>query len=158
MKKKIIAVLVLALLVSTVSVFAFGIGIQGGYDANLKNGGGNGNVAVTFKVDKSPLVFATRFSFGNVSTIGLTGDYWISNANITGPLNYFIGVGFGANITLGDEVSFGAAFRVPVGLNMFFAKGVIEPYVQIVPQLILPIPSFALDFDISCNAGIRFWF
>lgn len=163
MKKKLFAALVLALVVSTASVFAFGIGIQGGYDPNLDGGPGSGNVAITFKVDKSPLVFAADFGFHkSSSTIGLTGDYWISNANLAGPVNYFYGVGFGANITIvngaEDSVNFGAALRVPVGINMFFAKGVIEPYLQLVPQLVLPLPSFDLDFDLGCNVGIRFWF
>lgn len=154
MKKKLIAVLVLALVVSTVSVFAFGIGIQGGWDKNLPK---SGNVAITFKVDKSPLVFAASFN-PPAGALGLTGDYWISNANIAGPLNYYFGVGFGASIFLGDDVAVVGAVRAPIGLNAFFADGLIEPYVQAVPQLILPIPSFKLDFDISVNAGIRFWF
>ena len=163
MKKKLFAALVLALVVSTASVFAFGIGIQGGYDPNLDGGPGSGNVAITFKVDKSPLVFATDFGFHKgYSTIGLTGDYWISNANLAGPVNYFYGVGFGASIKIvdgaEDSVNFGAALRVPVGINMFFAKGVIEPYLQLVPQLVLPLPSFDLDPALGCNVGIRFWF
>ena len=63
MKKKIIAVLVLALLVSTVSVFALGIGIQGGgvYTLDTKGFNFNGNLALTLKVDQSPLVFAADF-------------------------------------------------------------------------------------------------
>ena len=61
MKKKVIAVLVLALLVSTVSVFALGIGVQGGGVYTLDTKGFNGNLALTFKVDQSPLVFAADF-------------------------------------------------------------------------------------------------
>ena len=156
MKKKIIAVLVLALVVSTVSVFALGIGIQGGYGYNIP-----GNVAITFKVDQSPLVFAGNFVFNkDYTVIGLTGDYWISNANLEGPLNYFVGVGFGATVGFAKDIILSGAARLPVGINMFFADGVVEPYVQIVPQLPVQIlPSIAVgNFSVDAAAGIRFWF
>lgn len=156
MKKKLIAVLVLALVVSTVSVFAFGIGIQGGAGYNIP-----GNVGITFKVDKSPLVFAGNFQFNKeYSVIGLTGDYWISNANIAGPLNYFVGVGFGATLGFSDSIILSGSARLPVGVNMFFADGVIEPYVQIVPLFAIQIlPEFAVPgFGLDAAAGIRFWF
>lgn len=156
MKKKIIAVLVLALVVSTASVFAFGIGIQGGAGYNVP-----GNVAITFKVDRSPLVFAGNFQFNDDFAIGLTGDYWVSNANIAGPVNYFIGVGFGATVGLkDDDLLLSGSLRLPVGINMFFAKGVIEPYVQVVPMFGLQVlPKFETDgFGVDAAAGIRFWF
>ncbi len=156
MKKKIIAVLVLALVVSTVSVFALGIGIQGGAGYNIP-----GNVAVTFKVDQSPLVFAGNFVFNkDYTVIGLTGDYWISNANLAGPVNYFVGVGFGATVGFADSIILSGAARLPVGINMFFADGVVEPYLQIVPQFgvsILPTVNVG-GFGVDAAAGIRFWF
>lgn len=160
MKKKIIAVLVLALLVSTVSVFSLGIGIQGGAgftgDVDHKI---PGNVAITFKVDQSPLVFATNFYIdSNTFLIGLTGDYWITNANLAGPVNYFVGVGLGGTIGI-DPLEFNAAARLPIGINAFFAKGVIEPYAQVVPMLNLDIlPTFTTKFAVDANVGIRFWF
>ena len=155
MKKKIIAVLVLALVVSTVSVFALGIGIQGGAGYNVP-----GNVAVTFKVDQSPLVFAGNFQFGDNAVIGLTGDYWISNAYLAGPFNYFIGVGFGATVELGDTVILSGSVRMPVGINAYFAKGVIEPYLQVVPLFGLKVlPEIGTNgFAVDSAVGIRFWF
>lgn len=156
MKKKIIAVLVLALVVSTVSVFAFGIGIQGGAGYNVP-----GNVAITFKVDRSPLVFAGNFQFdSDYAIVGLTGDYWVSNANIAGPVNYFIGVGFGATVGFADDLILSGSLRLPVGINMFFAKGVIEPYVQVVPMFGLQVlPKFKTGgLGVDAAAGIRFWF
>ena len=161
MKKKIIAVLVLALLVSTVSVFALGIGIQGG--AGFTGDADDqipGNVAITFKVDQSPLVFATNFYIDSKKfLVGLTGDYWISNANLAGPVNYFVGVGLGGTIGISDPLVFNAAARLPIGINAFFAKGVIEPYAQVVPMLNLKVlPTFTTKFAVDANVGIRFWF
>ena len=156
MKKKIIAVLVLALVASTVSIFALGIGVQGGgFTQNIP-----GNVAITFKVDQSPLVFATNFYIdSNTFLVGLTGDYWISNAYLAGPFNYFIGVGVGGTVGLSEPLLLNAAARLPIGVNAYFAKGVIEPYAQVVPMLNLNvIPTFTTSFALDANVGIRFWF
>ena len=94
------------------------------------------------------------------TVIGLTGDYWISNANLEGPLNYFVGVGFGATVGFDKDIILSGAARLPVGINMFFADGVVEPYIQIVPQLPVQIlPSIAVgNFSVDAAAGIRFWF
>ena len=161
MKKKIIAVLVLALLVSTVSVFALGIGIQGGgvYSAGTKDIGGN--AAITFKVDQSPLVFAVDWFANNERVIlGLTGYYWILNSYLAGPFNYFVGLGFGATVGLGDPLILAGSVRAPIGVNAFFADGLIEPYLQVVPQFQLAIlPEDASNGIVfGANAGIRFWF
>ena len=156
MKKKLIAVLVLALVVSTVSVFAFGIGIQAG--------GGNGVAggAVTFKLDKLPYVFAANVNFsGNNIFIGGTADLWISNANIAGPVNYFVGGGLGASVgVVSDVLYLNISPRLVAGLNMFFVDGFIEPYIQIAyaPNLTI-LPSFDPDFvNFEAAGGIRFWF
>ena len=159
MKKKIIAVLVLALLVSTVSVFALGIGIQGGGVYSAGNIGGN--ASITFKVDQSPLVFAVDwFANKDIVILGLTGDYWILNSYLAGPFNYFVGLGFGATVGLGDPLILAGSVRAPIGVNAFFADGLIEPYLQVVPQFQLAIlPDIASNGIVfGANAGIRFWF
>lgn len=157
MNKKILFAAAVMMVACVAGVFAFGIGIQGGYNLGVP-----GNVAVTFKLDSVPLIFAGNFYIGdNLFAVGLTGDYWILNDNIVGPLNWFVGAGLGATIAIPDDgdLGFWAAARVPVGLNMFLANDVIEPYIQIVPMLALHfMPSFSPDFDLDANIGIRFWF
>lgn len=158
MNKKILIVAALLMVVCVGGAFAWGIGIQGG-------GGypGAGNVAVTFKLDSLPLVFATNLYIRDSFTLGLSADYWFLNNNIVGPLNWFIGAGLGAN--LGFPVSddgnfvFDLGLRVPVGLNMYLVDGFIEPYVQAVPAIGMDIVPFKFPtFRFDGNIGIRFWF
>lgn len=157
MNKKILIVAAAMMVACVAGVFAFGIGIQGGYNLGVP-----GNVAITFKLDSVPLIFAGNFYIGDhLFALGLTGDYWILNDNIVGPLNWFIGAGAGVTIAIPDEGDMGlwASARVPIGLNMFLAKDFVEPYIQIVPALALHFsPSFNVDFDLDANIGLRLWF
>ena len=155
MNKKILIVAAVMMIACVAGVFAFGIGVQGGYNMGIP-----GNVAITFKLDSLPLIFAGNFYFGDGFAIGLTGDYWVLNNNLAGPLNYFVGVGFGATIGgFNDDLLLAASARLPVGLNMFLANNVIEPYIQVVPMLRLGItPSFNVNLDLDANFGLRFWF
>lgn len=159
MNKKILIVAALLMVVCVGGAFAWGIGIQGG--------GGYppyGSLALTFKLDSVPFVFATNFTFDSGFGIGLTGDYWFLNDNIVGPLNWFLGAGFGVSMGFQDPFSFGLEARLPVGLNMYFLDGFIEPYIQAVPSVRLRIlpeigKEFPKDFlGFAGNIGIRFWF
>ena len=93
--KKLVAALSLVLMVGTVNLFAFGIGIQGGF------GTGGGGAAVTFKLDSLPYVFAVSGSFGSeYNYIGGSADYWLRTGTLAGPVNYFLGLGVGAGSPL----------------------------------------------------------
>lgn len=156
MNKKILVVAAVLMVVCAAGAFAFGIGVQGGggYPAA-------GNAAITFKLDSVPLVFAANFTFNDGGfAVGGTADYWLFNNNIAGPLNWFLGLGAGATVGgFSDEVFLNAQGRLPIGLNMFLVDGFIEPYVQVVPMLVVPIvPSFGIDFGIDANIGLRLWF
>ncbi|HHU36825.1 MAG TPA: hypothetical protein GXZ47_06310 [Treponema sp.] len=155
MKKFVTAVFIL-LLAGSVNLFAFGIGVQGGFGVGDHSGGG---AAVTFKVDSLPYIFAVNASFGSDNTfIGASADYWLVNKNFAGPLNYFFGAGVGAGIGFGDDFCFNAAFRIPIGINAFFVNNFIEPYLQLVPEVgISVLPSLGLHWNIGANLGIRFW-
>ena len=155
MKKKLIAILVLALVVSTVSVFAFGIGVQGG------GGIGGGGLAVTFKLDQLPYVFAADLTIaGDYFFIGGTADLWMMNANLAGPVNYFVGGGLGASVGVGgDDLYLNVSPRVVAGLNMLIClilrSHSICPYIS---MLVYPIRSLGRiigDFGKSSVAAKR---
>ncbi|HKL86735.1 MAG TPA: hypothetical protein VJ861_10430 [Treponemataceae bacterium] len=152
--KKLVAALSLVLLVGSVNLFAFGIGVQGGY------GIGGSGAAVTFKLDSLPYVFAVNASFGSEYTfVGGSADYWLRTGTLAGPVNYFAGVGLGVGIGLGDTMALNAALRVPIGINAYFLDNFIEPYLQIVPAVGLSVlPDVGLYFDVGANLGLRFWF
>ncbi len=156
--KKLIAVLVLAILLGTASVFAFGIGFQVG--PTIGGGGYNTNVALTFKLDSAPWVFAVD---GGIWTggarIALSADQWFINRSFAKPFNFYVGWGLYVGLaTQGNLLSLGG--RLPIGINAFFLDGLIEPYFQIVPSLGLTvIPNFYFpDWGVAANLGIRFWF
>ncbi|MBO5137709.1 MAG: hypothetical protein J6B81_04340 [Spirochaetaceae bacterium] len=159
MNKKNFIVTAVLLLVCATGAFAFSIGVQGGGSFTGGSSVGAG-AAITFKLDSSPLVFAADLDFGDGFAVGLSADYWFLNDNIVGPLNYFIGVGAGFTIGgFNDDLLLNMAVRVPIGLNLFLVDGIIEPYIQIVPMLSIPImPNFDLRFVGAANLGIRFWF
>lgn len=152
--KKLATVLTLLLLVGSVNLFAFGIGVQGGY--GISGGGG----AVTFKLDNLPYVFAANISSGGDTLyVSGSGDYWFKTGNLAGPVNYFIGAGLGLGVGLGNNLVLNAAFRVPIGINAYFLNDFIEPYFQLVPALGASIlPNIGLYWDVGANIGLRFWF
>lgn len=157
MNKKILIIAAVMMVACVAGVFAFGIGVQGGWNLGVP-----GNVAITFKLDSTPLIFAGNFYIADeLFAVGLTGDYWMLNDNITGPLNWFVGAGLGATIAIPDEGKMGMslAARLPIGLNMFLVDDFVEPYIQVVPMLGLNfLPSVNFKFDLDANIGIRFWF
>lgn len=156
MTKKIITLFTICL-VSVTALFATGIGIQGGSDvAN----GRNGSLDVTFKLDKSPLIFAVGIPSFEPLSIGVTGDYWIVNENLVEFVNYYVGVGGFASVYISDNYT-GLTIgpRVPVGLNAFFVDNVFEVYLQAAPGLALNIGNgFSPDFVCPLNFGLRYWF
>ncbi len=131
--------------------------MQGGYNASQS---GTGGAAITFKLDNVPCVFAVDASFSShYFRVGATADWWALNDTIVGPLKWFVGGGLYGSFIGGDYFGGALGVRLPIGLNAFFAKDVIEPYVQIAPSFGMEIyDGFRFDWFIPINLGIRFWF
>lgn len=166
MNRKIIVLAALLLVIGTTGAFAFGIGLQ--YNGNAGEVFTQG-VALTFKFDDVPLIFAVNWLFPEGDStvdavIGLTGDYWVLNKRITNvgsaSLNWFLGVGFFVNTVFADEFAMNGGLRIPVGLNMFMADGFFELFAQIAPSFgIQVIPSLATaDTFFPIAGGFRMWF
>lgn len=155
--KKLIAVMVLGILIGTASIFAFGIGVQGGGGYGF---GGSGYVigggALTFKLDSSPWVFAVD---GGWNRISISADQWFINKPFASPFNFFVGWGVYVGMGLGGRNLLAVGGRLPIGINAFFVDGMIEPYFQIVPSVgFSTIPGFDIDLGAAANLGFRFWF
>jgi hypothetical protein len=154
MKKAFLA-LALVLVIGTSGAFAFGIGAQAGYDTVMGGGG-----AITFKLDEYPYVFAVSFSADNNGMyIGGSADYWFIYKPLAAPVNYYVGGGLGALVGVGDPVALKAVARLPLGINAYFLDNLVEPYLQIVPELgVAILPSTQLIGGIGANLGVRLWF
>lgn len=152
--KKLIAVMVLGILIGTTSIFAFGIGIQGG--PTIGGNGWNPNAALTFKLDSSPWVFAIDWWGG--ASIALSADQWLLNKTFAKPFNFFLGWGLYVGLATGGNM-LSAGARLPIGINAFFLNGMLEPYFQIVPSVGLSvIPGFSTGWGVGANLGLRLWF
>lgn len=161
MKKKIIAVLVLALVVSTASVFALGIGVQGGYTAGATSG------ALTIKPDGSSTIFAVNGYLGtNYINVGLTADKWIANKSLAKPTCYFYGVGAAAAAVINsysNTLGVGIYGRLVAGLNWYLLDDFFELYLQAAwqPGIELAVGGVGgvqpVIASFPVNLGIRFW-
>ncbi len=171
MKKKLVSFMVLAMLAGSAQLFAWGIGLQGGGGP-----GAGGGLAVTFKLDQLPLVFAADIGFGGGFGIGATADYWIMNPTIMdwdwGAWNWFWGAGAGANVFFySGYTGLNVGPRIFAGMNLEFLKGAaswldhLEVFLQATWQ-----PMFHFGFGdasdgfhfwalyIPITAGVRMWF
>ncbi len=164
MKKKLSVLLASLLVIGSANLFAFGIGLQANANAGEVFAPG---IALTFKLDSVPLVFAANWNAGEtVQTYGLTGDYWAINKSLThigkANINWFFGVGFFLNMTFiqDSDVQVSTGVRLPIGLNMFVADGFIEPFIQIAPSFgVRFVPSLGAEgLFWPMSAGFRIWF
>lgn len=152
--KKLIAVMIFGILIGTASIFAFGIGVQGG--GGVGGAGGIYGGALTFKLDTAPWVFAVD---GGISRIGISADQWIINKPFASPFNFFFGWGVYVGMGFGGGNLLAVGGRLPIGINAFFLDGMLEPYFQIVPSLGVTAFSFHFpDWGVAGNLGLRFWF
>jgi hypothetical protein len=156
MKKKI-AVIVAALFVfASVEAFSFGIGLRGGY-----GWGGFGGGGLLFSPN-SDLHFGLNYYFGSGVNLGLTGDYWFFDKELTdigrGSLDFYVGAGLFANLAAyEDAFGLGAGIRIPIGLDLDFE--VIDVFLEFTPQLGLSLlPGIGLYGSWFGGAiGARFW-
>ena len=156
MNKKIGVLAALLLVFSVTGAFSFGIGLQGG---GGYNGGPSGGGAVTFKLDSTPVIFAVSVGADtNGFSLGLTGDYWLANPTITGPLRWFYGVGAGVGVGFGDDISLNANAHIPLGINAFLLDNKFEAFFQVAPGLGIGIVPFYLGFGFDAALGFRYYF
>ena len=152
------------LLVSAARLSAFGVGLQ--FQGNISSDFDPG-IAVTFKLESLPLIFAADWSFSSDSSeIGLAGDVWLVNPELArfsgGSFHFFAGLGFFAETAFGEsrDFAFDAGLRIPLGFNLFLGGRFAEIFVQVVPSFGLEIlPSLGLERPFfPLGAGARLWF
>ncbi len=167
--KKTLIIAVLMLSLASMSIFALGIGIQGGSDVYNYGYYGYGyygrysSLDITFKIDSIPLMFAVGIPSFNPFALGISADYWILNPTLTGGngwnLSWYLGVGGFVNFFIPqNDFFFGFGARVPIGLSFRFLKEILELYLQIAPGIELDVyngvhPGFILPI----NYGFRVW-
>lgn len=164
--KKIIAVFILGLSISTVGLFAdhgsgFAVGpvISGGGGT----GGAGGTFGATLKFPSLPVFWTAKLRFGSSGLgLGVTGDYYFIDRDLVQDgnfnLDWFIGIGGYLNMGFYDDFLLSLGARLPIGLSWHIARP-FELYLALVPSLgleVTPNVDFP-DFDIGAELGFRFW-
>ncbi|AEJ61174.1 hypothetical protein Spith_0900 [Spirochaeta thermophila DSM 6578] len=154
-------VLMVALLTAVaLSAHGFGIGLAFGLEPV---GGLPGtNAFLSVKPNGSPLLWGLGFTVGSEQvSIGLTGDYWFTNEQLVGVLNYYLGLGFYVGYArMNDENDIQLGGRVPIGLNIF-PLSPLELFLELAPTFTQRIadpfkfPDF--NFGLQGSLGFRFW-
>jgi hypothetical protein len=138
-----------------------GFGIQGNFNADSSL---NYGAAITFKLNKSPWVFAADAGFKPVS-VGITADNWITNKGFSGPFAYYLFWGVSGGIQFSDPFAANFGGRVGGGINCFLSDRTLELYLQGAwnPYLGIYLGSddsgtFGELMCFPCAFGARVWF
>ena len=136
-KIKIGCLVVMFLLVTLASSFALRLGLEFG----------NPDAVIVIRINPIDLKigynFAGLMGGGTSVFFHISGDYRIIQMNLIDFLNLYIGAGAYAQVFTGGEGAFGFGARIPIGLNAYLAKNVIEVFVEAVPTIsFLPAPGF----------------
>jgi hypothetical protein len=158
MKRKILTVAAVLFAAAAIEGHTLGLGVQL-----------NGNYATdAFGYGASLLIspyerahFAVDWYAGDVLLLGGSLDFWILAADLagvgSGSLNFYLGVGLFAWLTMGDDLGLGIGPRVPIGLDLAFSY--VDIFLQVVPQFgVNLLPGFGIGgIRPAVNLGFRFW-
>ena len=164
--KKLLLVISLAVIVCIGTAFAdhpdgFGIGIVGGGGLHFGDGGYS-HAGLSLKIPDFPVYWGIYLD-GNVKNylaLTITGDYYLLD-NVLVPeidLHWYLGVGVGAFLGLGDPFMTGAAARIPIGIS-WQPLPLLEIFLQVVPSIgFFVVPDFYNNSSWGGELGIRLWF
>lgn len=182
MKKRAVILALVLTICGTSGLFGLGIGPQIDFAGRRAYGV---NIGVTFKLDKTPMLFGVYSGFGyGWFAVGFTADYWFLNDKIAdvgngNTVNWFIGLGAWVEVDFyrsGYTSSGSYAYynfgefgiRMPIGINFFVSKK-FEPYFQLAPSIGLGIRDSRVwntssyrspvyfAWQIPLSFGCRFW-
>jgi len=134
-----------------------GLGLVGG-------GGvaGNGDLGLSLKLPGLPVFWGIHVNLNSsVISLGATGDFYIYDQNLVTQegfnLDWFLGLGAYASLSLGSGMHVGVGARVPVGLSFHFMEQ-FEFWIDAAPSLGIGInPLQFPEWNVAGEAGIRIW-
>ena len=156
--KKFLAIAFATTVLSASQAFGFGVGAE--FTAPYTASGVGEGVAMTFKLDKVPYLFALGAS-GNANGvhIGFTADYWMAEGKLIDFLSWYAGPGLFLDVNTGGEAGIDAGLRIPVGLNTFLLNKKFELFLELAPAFGLSVNPFHFPtFGLQNALGFRFWF
>jgi hypothetical protein len=155
--KKILILALIALIGCSTAAFAaggFAIGGEGAlYIAG--NGGLPAGAMLSLKLPQFPLMLGIGVSWP--LSVGLTADYWIAHGNIVSILDWYVGVGGYASVSV-SPVDINVGGRIPIGLQVWPIGKTLELFIEAAPAVGVYFIPTGFDWHIQGAAGLRFWF
>jgi hypothetical protein len=156
MKKKIVFAAAALLALASVEAFSFGIGIRGNYGDGYGAGG-----SLMFSPNKL-LHFGASYYIGNNLHLGLTGDYWFFEKDLTsvgsGSLDFYLGAGLYGWMILSEDPDAGLGIRIPIGLDLNPVDW-FDLFIEMAPQVgikLIPEPGLGASW-FNAAIGFRVW-
>lgn len=151
-KRILLVIAIVAIIGGVASGDIYGVGVSFAADPF---GGLPSQTMLTAKLPQLPIVWGLGATVGGTGgfNMALTGDWWLYQEPILGPISLYIGPG--AYVTLPSTISLGA--RAPIGFNIYPIPN-LELFLEFAPTLSL---SFAggdiFRFGVQSGLGFRFW-
>ena len=159
--KRIVVLVVLGLLVIAVNGFA----LKGtpdlaiGAEVTTVNFGGVGAM-LNLHLPGVPLSFGLGADFAGDFTLAMTVDTWLLHKQISGPLEFSIGIGAYGALSF-DTAWYAFGIRAPIALQLWpLGNELLEVFLEVAPAWV-PLTSggFAAgNVQAQCALGFRLWF
>ena len=136
----------------------FAIGAEAASSENFNGWGGR----FVFHIPRVPIYFGIGgFSDSNGFSVDATADYWFAHNQLSGMLDYYVGLGGYFALATGNQSEFALGARLPIGLQIWpLREGVLEIFLEVAPAWV-PITNSAvspLTFQLQPAIGFRIWF
>lgn len=161
MKKKSLILILLAIFVIPAAYSETGIGAAFTY--GLDNGANNTGAVLSISTPVIPgTVQNVRLTFDGADyfSFSISDDWWVVQQNITGELDFYIGLGFYTGITIvDDDVDFSLGARVPVGLSIR-PVNFVEFFLEVAPAMGVGFEPtiYFPSWNVQAAIGLRLWF
>ena len=115
---------------------------------------------MTLHIPNVPLFFGIGADLTNEFALAMTADYWLLHEQISGPLEWYVGLGGYGAVSFGSPGWHAFGVRVPIALQLWpLDNELLELFVELAPAWV-PITSggFAAgNFQTQLAVGFRVW-
>jgi hypothetical protein len=143
---------------AAVTVSARGAGFAIGGEGALYLAGAGGlpmSAMLTFHIPQVPLMFAVGVQ--SPFAVAATADYWAAHGSVTSIFSWYAGVGAYLYFDVGPGGTIGAGGRIPIGLQAWPFRDVLELFVEIAPAVGVILVPTGFDWHLQGAVGLRIW-
>jgi hypothetical protein len=160
-KRRIVVLVLVGLLAFAANGFAlkgtpdFAIGAE----LTSVNFGGVGGM-LTLHIPGVPLFFGLGADFTGGGALAMTADYWVRHDQISGMLEWYLGLGAYGAISFGGSNWYAAGIRLPIALQLWpLDREILELFLEVAPAWV-PVTSAGFtpgNFQAQVALGFRIW-